>query len=36
VLAFEPSRTWIARDTGHLELLASRAACERMRRWLSR
>ena len=35
-LAFEPSRTWIAYDTGHLDLLDSAAACERMHHWLSR
>ncbi len=33
-LAFAPGRSWVAPETGHLELLGSRAVCERVRAWL--
>ncbi len=35
-LAFDPARTWIARETHHLELIDSVAVYEKMRQWLSR
>ncbi len=34
-LALPASHTWIAYETGHLELLESVPACERMQSWLS-
>ncbi|GMU65269.1 MAG: hypothetical protein AMXMBFR36_15430 [Acidobacteriota bacterium] len=34
-LAIAPERQWIARGTGHLDLLARRAVCERVRAWLA-
>jgi hypothetical protein len=32
---FPASRQWIAYGTGHLNLLSSKAVCERMKQWLA-
>jgi hypothetical protein len=34
-LAFQPGRTWVATDTGHMQLLSSLAVAAQLRQWLS-